>query len=355
MARCDLVHGRFVDLNESYCRITGYSREELLSHTIEDITDCDDRAGHARLVAEQQAKGGGEFHLEERFIRRDGSTAWVQLSTNVIRVASDRFEALVAAVDITARKQAEEALRRAEHLAAAGRMAAILAHEINNPLQGVANTLYLLQSSQSFDAHSKQLLQIATREVSRLGQIVRQSLDFYRADARPARVRLEELIDDLLALYASRMEKAGITIRRRYSGAGPIMVMPRQLQQVFSNLIVNSLDAPDHGGVIHIAVHPSVHWKSGARGVRVLIADNGPGIPAEDRRHMFEPFFTTKGENGTGLGLWVSRGIVQKHGGSIRLRSSTREGAKGTVVNIFLPLAAPLAVDSQRETAAAKR
>lgn len=335
MARCDLTSGRFLKVNDVFCQITGYSRQELLTLSIEQITDSADLAEHVRLVREQMSRGGGEFQIEKRFVRKDGSSAWVQVSTNVMQVGLGHFESLVAAVDVTGRKQAEEALRRAEHLAAAGRMAAILAHEINNPLQGVANTLYLLQARHNLTPDDERLVKMANRELTRVAHIVRQSLDFYRPDSRPKQVQLPELIDNLLELYRPRIEKAGITIERRYRNSEAITVMPGEVQQVLSNLIINAIDAAK--GTIRIVVSPAVNWTLGTRGIRVLIADNGPGIAAENRRRLFEPFFTTKGENGTGLGLWVSRGIVQRHAGTIRIRTSTRPGASGSVVSVFLP------------------
>ncbi len=339
MARCDLTSGRFLKVNDVFCQITGYTRRELLTLGIEQITDSDDIAEHVRLLQEQMNKGGGEFQIEKRFLRKDGSSVWVQASTNVMQVGIGHFEGLVAAVDITGRKQAEEALRRAEHLAAAGRMAAILAHEINNPLQGVANTLYLLQSRHNLTPDDERLVKMASRELTRVAHIVRQSLDFYRPDARPKQIQMHELIDNLLELYRPRIEKAGITIERRYRTSDAITVMPGEIQQVLSNLIINAIDAAK--GTIRIVVSRTVHWKSATPGIRVLIVDNGPGITAENRRRVFEPFFTTKGENGTGLGLWVSRGIVQRHAGTIRIRTSTRPGASGSIVSVFLPLVPP--------------
>lgn len=342
VARWDVHSGKFLDLNDAFCRIVGYTREELLKHTMEDITDCDDRGEHARLVNEQRARGGGEFQIEERLIRSDGSTAWVQVSTNVVRIAEGRFEALIAMVDVTVRKQAEEALRRAEHLVAAGRTAAILAHEINNPLQGVVNTLYLLQTNAKLDGDGRQLLGLASREVTRIGQIVRQSLNFYRVDSQPAEVRLHELIDGLLELYTSRIHDAGLTIRRHYRSHDAVIVVPGEIQQVFSNILINAIEASNPGGLIHVYVSRSRDWKQGTRGIRVAIADTGTGIPPEYRHRMFQPFFTSKGANGTGLGLWVSSGIVQKYAGSMRMRSSTREHASGTIVSMFFPFALPV-------------
>ncbi len=341
VARCDVDSGKFLDLNDAFCRIVGYTREALLHYTMDDITDRDDRGEHARLVDEQRGRGGGEFQLEQRLIRNDGSTAWVQVSTNVVRIAEARFECLIAIVDITVRKQAEEALRRAEHLVAAGRTAAILAHEINNPLQGVANTLYLVQTTDDLDVDARRMLALASREVARIGQIVRQSLNFYRMDSHPAEVHLSELIDSLLELYTSRIHNAGLTVRRRYRTNEAVIVVPGEIQQVLSNILINAIDASRPGGLIHVCVSRARDWKQGTQGIRVAIADNGTGIPETYRRRLFQPFFTTKGTNGTGLGLWVSHSIIQKHAGAMRVRSSTREGASGTLVSMFIPRPVP--------------
>ena len=344
--------------SEGTLALTGHPAEDFTTHRVHlrDFIHPDD----LERVREETRRGleeRREFELEYRVRARDGTEKWVLSRSRGVYDPLGKLEVFEGlAIDITAQKQAEEALRRTEHLAAAGRMAAILAHEINNPLQGVANTLYLLQSSATLDASdSKRLLLIASREVSRVGQIVRQSLDFYRPDSRPTQVRLDELIDAQVELYAVRMKNAGITLRCHYHTSDPIIVMPGELRQVFSNLLINAADALTHGGVIHVSVSRAIHWKTGTRGFRVLIADNGPGIPIEHRRRLFEPFFTTKGEMGTGLGLWVSRGIVLKHEGSMRLRSSTRPGASGTVVNIFLPSVVPRATDSERKTISANK
>jgi len=327
---------RWLYVNPTAARIIKHSREELQGSLLLDLLPGN-KMNSELFERYVHVVKTGEPHDIEIYYDSEGIRGWFR---NMTVKLSDGVA--VCFSDITERKQAEEALLRAEHLVASGRMAAILAHEINNPLQGVSNLLHLLEAQETTGENRKQLTRTASQELERVAHIVRQSLSFYRSDSRPTPVRLHELLDNLLDLYAQRIEKAGIIVRRDYEAADPVIAMLGELQQVFSNMLINAIDALPNGGLIRLSVCPSIHWKDGTRGVRVVIADTGPGVPPEHRRRLFEPFFTTKAENGTGLGLWVSRGIVQKHGGSIRLRSSTRPGASGTLISVFLPLPAPV-------------
>jgi signal transduction histidine kinase len=236
---------------------------------------------------------------------------------------------------------AEEALRNSEKLAVAGRMAATVAHEINNPLEAVTNILYLLESSKSLDDKARKFVCAAQEEVKRISQITKLTLGFYRNwERKHAPVKVTELIDNLLVLYSRKIESLGITILKRYRSEGTVTGDPGELRQVFSNLIVNAMDALTHSGdCLRITVRDASDWKDGSRaGVRTIISDNGPGIQMSDRMRIFEPFYTTKGEAGTGVGLWVSRGIIEKHGGSITFKSHVAPRRSGTVFSVFLPL-----------------
>lgn len=166
-------------------------------------------------------------------------------------------------------------------------------------------------------------------------------LAFHRHSLQPVPVSPAKLLDSILDLYDSELHKGDIFVVKRYESAVRTNIFPDEIQQVFANLIRNAIEAVSRHGAITVHVFASRRWTADAQqGVRVVIADNGPGIPEENRERIFEPFFTTKGENGTGLGLWITGGIVHKHGGSIRVRSSTKVGRSGTVFNIFLPTAA---------------
>jgi signal transduction histidine kinase len=245
-------------------------------------------------------------------------------------------------------KRAEEALRNAEKLAVAGRLASSIAHEINNPLEAVTNLLYLARTSESPE-QSREFLETAERELARVSEITTTTLKFYRQGSRPAPVKIPEILDSALAVHHPRLVAAGIRVERRFEPAPPILGMSGELRQVFSNLVGNALDAMRSGGRLMVHVYASREYAKGLRpGVRVAIGDTGAGIPAEVRRRVLEPFVTTKGDTGTGLGLWISSEIIHKHGGHLSLKTRTGDpGRSGTVFSIFLPLEAkPAAEDS---------
>jgi signal transduction histidine kinase len=229
-------------------------------------------------------------------------------------------------------------LRLAEKLAAKGQLAAAIAHEVNNPVQALTNLLALLALSASLDPDNRRLVSLAENELSRVAHITRQMLSFYRESAPPEPVRLTEVIDGILEAFGPGWQTKHIEIERRYAYEEPICGFPVEIQQVVANLLQNAADAIGQQGRICIHVAASRDWaKPERRGVRVTIADKGPGIPHEFKDRIFEPFFTTKKQKGTGLGLWVAKGIVAKHEGSLRVRSSTAPQHSGTVFSVFFP------------------
>lgn len=224
--------------------------------------------------------------------------------------------------------------RHADKSATMGRMAAAIAHEINGPMETVANLLFVVERDHLSDT-ARAVVQSAREEVRRIAEIAQLTLGFMRKGAR-AEVRVTDLIDGVLTLYGHRIESLGISIEKRYESAGVLVADAGELRQVLSNLIVNASQAlAKKGDRLLIHVYDSPDWKgAGRRGVRVVVADNGCGIPQEVRHKLFEPFFTTKGEKGTGLGLWGSRSLVEKHGGRLQVRSMP---TTGTAFSIFLP------------------
>lgn len=276
--------------------------------------------------------------------RPDGTRVWFIPHPTVVRDASgDVIGGINVLVDITERKQAEErqqqseaALRKSEKFAGAGRMAATIAHEINNPLEAIVNLWYLLSQDQSLSADSQELVKTLGAELSRVSHITKQTLQFYRDGKTPGPVDLAEPLNAAVSLFSRKATLAGTTIETHYRTSAAIFGFAGELRQVFANLIGNALEAD--ATTITIRVSPGRDWKHHARpGVRVTFADNGSGIPADSVARLFEPFFTTKDEKGTGLGLWVSKGIVQKHEGWIRMRTSTRQARHGTTFELFLP------------------
>jgi signal transduction histidine kinase len=239
---------------------------------------------------------------------------------------------------IAKNKAAEEAIRRAEKLAVAGRLAASISHEINNPLASVTNLLYLIGTSSSLK-EAKKHKKTAANELARISQIVTQTLRFYREPSKPTLVRLSEIVDSALALYRSKLTYAEIEVERDFRQCPPIVARAGELRQVLLNLIGNALDALDRGGRLKIRISNTREYRNGARfGVRLTVADTGSGIKPEVRKTLFEPFVSTKGDTGTGLGLWLSSEIINRHSGKIQVRSGALSQSSWTVFSVFLPL-----------------
>jgi signal transduction histidine kinase/FixJ family two-component response regulator len=280
-----------------------------------------------------------KFELEHRVLRVDGSLGWTFSRAIPIQDANGEIvEWFGAATDITPRKQAEQALLRSEKLASVGRMAATIAHEINNPLEAVTNTLYLAQGSINEPEVARRYLDLAEGELKRVAHIARQSLGFYRESNAPKLTSINEVLQSAIDLLKNRIASTAAVIEKQWDENVEIVAVAGELRQVFSNLLSNSLDAIEKGGLIRVRVSARAASKKARRSIRVTIADNGGGVSTNLRSHIFEAFFTTKGTVGTGLGLWISKQIILKHGGTIQMRSSTDADTHGTVFSIVLPL-----------------
>ena len=235
--------------------------------------------------------------------------------------------------DITESRKTEEARRKSEQLGTAGRLAASIAHEINNPLEAVTNLLYLANLDSSIAGNTKGLLEAADKELRRLSHIAARGLKFYRQHTAPTMSSLEDLIESVLFFYETEIGMREIDLDRRYRQAPLVLCHPGEFRQVFTNLIGNALDAVSRKGRLIAAVRPGTD-RAGRRGVTVTVADNGYGMKREMLDRLFLPFATTKGDAGTGLGLWVSKGILDKHHARIAVRSLPD---RGTVFRLFMP------------------
>jgi|HubBroStandDraft_4_1064222.scaffolds.fasta_scaffold08838_2 PAS domain S-box-containing protein len=240
--------------------------------------------------------------------------------------------------DITAQIQAEDALRQAEKLAAMGRVAGIIAHEINNPLEAITNAFYLLSNHPSLDAEAKYYASLAEQELQRASHITRQTLSFYRDSKQPIAVSVPDLLDNVIELQQRSITVNRITLQRKYSSAGLVRGFPGELRQVFLNLIGNAIQAMPDGGTLRLRVADMAETQTRRRGIAVSVIDTGGGIRKEDARRLFQPFFTTKSAKGTGLGLWISKGIVQKYEGRIDFRSCHTVSGACTCFRVFLPV-----------------
>jgi signal transduction histidine kinase len=273
----------------------------------------------------------GNLVLLERPVRPETFVSTVQAA---LRSRSRQYQMR----DYLAQHQVvEEALRRSEKLAVVGRLAASMAHEINNPLAAVTNLLYLIGASTTLE-ESKAYAEIAASELARVSEITIQTLRFYREPVKPTNVHMSEIVESALALYRTRLNSARIAVERDFRESYPIMAKAGELRQLTLNLIGNAVDAIGREGTLKIRVSNSHEHSNGSRrGIRLTVADTGPGIHPAIRTTLFDPFVSTKGDTGTGLGLWVSSEIVRRHGGTIRVKSRARSQSTGTVFSVFLP------------------
>jgi two-component system NtrC family sensor kinase len=229
-------------------------------------------------------------------------------------------------------------LRENQKLVTIGRLTASIAHEINNPLESVTNLLYLLDMVPNLPDAAHQYLDLAQKELGRVVQIARQTLNFYRETAAPVRTHLSVLLDEVLVLYSRRIAEKKLEVVRQFIYDEPVMVYPGEMRQVFSNLVTNAIEASSPGGKLRLRTHRTRQWSDHeVIGIRVSVADTGTGIDRGLRHRLGEPFFTTKGQRGTGLGLWVTQSIIRRYGGNLQLHSSTAAQHHGTVFSVFLP------------------
>ena len=294
-------------------------------------------------------RGETVLHSQQR-VRRIDTGHEVILSVNAVPVrdgAGNLTLAVVTIEDITTQKQSEAALIRSEKLASVGRMAATIAHEINNPLAAVMNLLFIAKSLKDLPESACQYLDMADAELKRIAHITRQSLGFYRESTAPALTSVNAVLESAVDLLKSRIKTKRAVIEKQWDKDVEVTAVAGELRQVFSNLLANSLDAIDEKGLIKLRVSTGAAVNDGHRCVRITVADNGKGISASLRQHIFEPFFTTKGTVGTGLGLWVSKQIIDKHGGTIRVRSGSNGARRGAVFSIVLPIEPAVATSSQ--------
>ena len=332
---------RITYVNRRWVAFTGIGLEEMSGSPARDLVHPDDLERTEEL-RRRSFQTGQPYTGQVRMRRHDG--VYRQFLARAVPIFNDSggVERWIGTLtDIHDQQLAEAALRRNEKLAATGRLAASIAHEINNPLEAVTNVLYLALQT-DLNSEARQYLSLAEQELARVAHVATQTLRFHRQSTAPAPCDVAEVMDSALSLYMPRFHAAGLVVQRDYRPHDPLLCYPDELRQVFANLIGNALDATRSGGRVVLRVRPS----SVLGGLRVTIADTGHGIPAELRSQVFEAFLSTKQDTGTGLGLWVSDGIIRKHQGRIALRSRTAEPS-GTVFSIQLPASRPNAAQIQ--------
>jgi PAS domain S-box-containing protein len=310
----------------------GWTREEAVGQNAHTLL-CTDLRGGIAVIAEALAqRGNWEGNLKQR--RKDG-TELIVVSRHAVQ--KDSSVILEINRDITAQLHAEEALRRNERLAAMGKLAGIVAHEINNPLEAITNTFYLLRHHPSLDEEARHYAALADQELARVSHITKQTLSFYRESQTATPLQLSELMDDVLELQERNLQMARAKVERRYRTNGLMDGFPSEIKQVIMNLVTNAMQAMPDGGRLRLTIRHSGDSQSRSAGYRIFISDTGCGIEKEHLKRLFEPFFTTKAAKGTGLGLWISRGIIQKHEGTLMCRSIRLRSGRATAFQIWLP------------------
>ena len=283
-----------------------------------------------------------DYYVEFRTIWADGEEHWVSGKGKIILGADGQPERMVGiGADINRRRREEEALRRSEKLAAAGRLAATIAHEINNPLEATSNLIYLMRQEPGSNANMQSMLTMADEQLARVNHIARQTLAFYRERTVPEMVDAAQTFEELLAIFKSRLATKHVTVEKEFQSVEQLRAFKGEIRQVLSNLLTNAIDASPPGGklILRVMHGPALDGNHGNT-VLMEVQDFGAGIQPEDRERIFEPFFTTKSDVGTGLGLWVSRQIVEKHGGTLDYHTCLEKGSSGTCFSVVLPLAA---------------
>jgi PAS domain S-box-containing protein len=340
LALFEPVEFRYLRVNDRQVETIGKPREEILGHKITEIAPL---KGVKELF--QQAASGHPVRnhvLEGELPARPGEHRTWNVSYSPVYNADGTVEAIAAAVhEITNQKKAEAALIQSEKLAAVGRLASSISHEINNPLEAITNLLYLISLSDDLPESVKAYVNTAQSELSRVCQIATQTLRFHRQAVRATDVNAEDLVGAVLNLYQGRLVNSNIVVDAKYSTTTTILCFENDIRQVLNNLIANAIDAMRQGGRIIVRAHDATDYSlehpEGRKGIRITIADTGHGMSPTVRARLFEPFYTTKDLNGTGLGLWISNGIISRHQGRLTFRSTEHPVNHGSIFSLFLP------------------
>ncbi len=328
-------------VNPAFEVMTGYSLEDVVGTNCRFLQGNERKQPGLTLVREALEQERETVAVLRNF-RKDGSAFWNELSLSPIRNADGELTHFVGIqMDVTERVEFESALRESEKLAAVGRLASSIAHEINNPLEAVMNLVYLTkglipEGPGSEEAH--QYLGQVDAELQRVALITAQSLRFYKQSTGPEAITCSELIAPIVDIYKPRFTNFNIEIETRERSSQHIVCLASEIRQVVTNLLTNAIDAmKGEGGRLLVRTHEATFWQNDKHGVVITVADTGTGMSKEVQANLFKAFYTTKGISGTGLGLWISSEIVRRHRGHLRVRSTI---GRGTVFQLFLPFQA---------------
>jgi PAS domain S-box-containing protein len=334
-------HGVKTFCSRKYLEYTGAETVSAMNSAWQSFIHPDDRIGAARRWFHSLATGE-PYSAEYRLRRQDGTYRHFTAAALPIRNRSGRISSwLGISKDVHEDKLAEQHRHRLAGLSFVHRLAASIAHEINNPLEGLTNALYLARHSKGPDHRTREeYLQLAEQELERLSHVTSHSLRFHRQVGPPVVADVTTVMEAAVSTYNNRLQSAAITVDREYQNGARLRCFDQDMRQAFEHLIRNALDAMPAGGKLSLRIRNAKDWKGKSEeGVSVIVADTGTGIPAALREHLFEPFFSTKGEHKVGLGLWTTQQIVRDHNGSLTIRSRTGAVHHWTVFRVFLPSA----------------
>jgi PAS domain S-box-containing protein len=347
MALIDAVEFRYIRVNQKLCEILGLDREQIIGSKVSDVAG---QVPGLKEALEQVAQGkpviGGV--LEGELSTSPGvKRYWTMDYAPVLGPSGEVVAIAAASAEITHQKRAEAMVVQSEKLAAVGRLASSIAHEINNPLESVTNLIYLARLAKSLP-EVQNLLTVADRELRRAAAITIQTLRFHKQTSKPTETTCKDLIDSVLAIQQGRIINSRVKVEQRHRTMATVKWYEGEIRQVLNNLVSNAIDSMlSGGGRLIIRSREGREGSTGKEGMIFTVADTGPGMSPQTAARAFEPFFTTKGLSGTGLGLWLCKEIVGRHGGKITLRSRQKNGSSGTIVRVFLPLEMALQYGSQ--------
>lgn len=340
LALFDPVEFRYLRVNDRQAETLGLPREKILGRRITELAPLKGIEDIFRQVAAGNSIRNHIF--EGELPTRPGEYRYWNTNYSPVRGSDGKVDAIAAVIqEITHQKKAELALVQSEKLAAVGRLASSISHEINNPLEAITNLLYLIKVSEHLHPSLTDYVSTAQSELARVCQIATQTLRFHRQAVNPTYVTARDLVQAVLNLYQGRLANSGIKVETGFFTATPILCLENDIRQVLNNLIANAIDAMRHGGRLIVRAHDTTdrapNGSSNCKGIRITIADTGHGMSPAVRARIFEPFYTTKELNGTGLGLWISQGIMERHHGRLMLRSTQHPVHHGTIFSLFLP------------------
>lgn len=330
--------GTLIDCNRALLKFARVTREDVIGKHFAETPGFARTPGAREFIRQAIARvaGGETFRSELSLVRLDGETVIFDFSLFPARDANGQVVFLVPEYrDITDEKRTQQALLSSEKLAAVGRLASSIAHEINNPLESVMNLIYLARNAGP--GEGRRYLDLADQEIRRVSVIANQTLRFHKQAAQPQAASAADLFSTVMGIYEGRLRNARVQVEKRFRAEQPVTCFAGDVRQVLNNLVGNALEAMPFGGRLLIRSREGHDWQTGRAGVMLTIADSGAGISPAVQSHIFEAFFTTKGTAGNGLGLWVSQEIVDRHQGRLRVRSTQRPARNGTTFTLFLP------------------